>query len=85
METVGGQLDRYVRNRSLGWLLSMTRGAAEMADLSDLHQFLHRGYSAFRDMDEVGPLIHRLVTRETRVMEQIMARHPEPFRVPDHL
>ncbi len=85
VETVGGQLDRYVRNRSLGWLLSMTRGAAEMAELSDLHQFLHRGYSAFRSMDEVEPLIRRLVARETRVLEQIMAGHPEPFRVPDHL
>ena len=30
-------------------------------------------------------IFRRLVARETRVLEQIMARHPEPFRVPDHL
>ncbi|MBO6850124.1 MAG: hypothetical protein JJ867_06570, partial [Marinobacter sp.] len=82
---VGRQLDRYVRNRTLGWLLSMTRGPAEMADLSDLHSFLHRGYSAFRQMDEVEALIERLVTREQQVMENILQGHPQPFRLPDHL
>ncbi|MGM0768801.1 MAG: FFLEELY motif protein [Pseudomonadota bacterium] len=82
---VGRQLDRYVRNRSLGWLLSMTRGPADMADLSDLHSFLHRGYSAFREMDEVDTLIARLITREQQVMENILHGHPEPFRLPDHL
>lgn len=80
---VGRQLDRYVRNRTLGWLLSMTRGPAEMADLSDLHSFLHRGYTAFREMDEVDTLIERLVTREQRVMENILRGHPEPFRLPE--
>ncbi|WP_372966409.1 FFLEELY motif protein, partial [Marinobacter sp.] len=44
----GQELDRYVRNRTLGWLLSMTRGTAERAGLGDLHSFIHRGYSAFR-------------------------------------
>ncbi len=82
---VGRQLDRYVRNRTLGWLLSMTRGPAEIADLSDLHSFLHRGYSAFRQMDEVEALIERLVTREQQVMENILQGHPQPFRLPDHL
>lgn len=82
---VGRQLDRYVRNRTLGWLLTMTRAPAEMADLSDLHSFLHRGYSAFRKMDDVELLIDRLVTREKRVMENILNSHPEPFSLPDDL
>lgn len=76
---VGGQLDRYVRNRTLGWLLSMTRSAAEMAGLGDLHDFLHRGYSAFRAMDNVEQLIAQLVERENRVMSQILANTPSPF------
>lgn len=82
---VGQQLDRYVRNRTLGWLLSMSRTPAEMANLSDLHDFLHRGYSAFRKMDKVDLLIDRLVTREQRVMENIINGHPEPFSLPDDL
>lgn len=82
---VGRQLDRYVRNRTLGWLLSMSRAPAEMADLSDLHSFLHRGYSAFRKMDDVDLLIDRLVTRERRVMENILKGHPQPFDLPDDL
>jgi len=82
---VGLQLDRYVRNRTLGWLLSMSRGPAEMAGLSDLHGFLHRGYSAFRAMEDVDALIERLVTREHRVMANILANHPEPFRLPTDL
>ena len=82
---VGQQLDRYVRNRTLGWLLSISRGPAEMADLTDLHSFLHRGYSAFRKMDDVQLLIERLVSREQRVMRNLMEGHPEPFRLPDSL
>lgn len=79
----GQELDRYVRNRTLGWLLSMTQGPAEMAGLSDLHSFLHRGYSAFRKMDRVNELIERLISREQRVMENILAGHPFPFALPD--
>ncbi|ROQ45127.1 hypothetical protein EDB94_2474 [Marinobacter sp. 3-2] len=82
---VGQQLDRYVRNRTLGWLLSMTRGPAEMADLTDLHSFLHRGYSAFRKMDDVELLIDRLVSREQRVMRNILDHHPDPFSLPENL
>lgn len=82
---VGRQLDRYVRNRTLGWLLAISRGPAEMADLTDLHSFLHRGYTAFRGMDDVRPLIDRLVAREKRVLENILTHQPEPFRVPDLL
>ncbi len=80
---VGRQLDRYVRNRTLGWLLSLSRGPAEMAELTDLHSFLHRGYTAFRHMDNVESLIDRLVARETRVLDNVLNHHPEPFRVPD--
>ncbi|MFO8141211.1 MAG: hypothetical protein R6T87_04845 [Marinobacter sp.] len=81
----GQQLDRYVRNRSLGWLLAMARGPADMAELGDLHSFLHRGYSAFRKMDKVDLLISRLISREQRVMENILASHPEPFSLPGDL
>lgn len=76
---VGGQLDRYVRNRSLGWLLAMSRGPAEMADLADLHGFLYRGYRAFQSMDRVDRLIDEVVRRESEILERILAGHPDPF------
>lgn len=82
---VGHRLDRYVRNRTLGWLLSMSRGPADMAGLQDLHSFLHRGYSAFRRMDNVGKLIDRLVRREQQIMHNILAQQPQPFVLPDSL
>lgn len=82
---VGRQLDRYVRNRTLGWLLTMSRTPAEMADLSDLHSFLRRGYSAFRRMEDVERLIDRLVAREEKVLDNILKGHPEPFELPGDL
>ncbi|MBZ2169106.1 MULTISPECIES: FFLEELY motif protein [Marinobacter] len=85
VEDVGLQLERYVRNRTLGWLLSIGKTPAEMAGLEDLHSFLHRGYSAFRQMDNVEILIRRLVRRETRVMENILQGHPDPFTLPGDL
>ena len=81
----GQQLDRYVRNRTLGWLLGMTRGPADLAELGDLHSFLHRGYSAFRKMDKVDVLIQRLISREQQVMTNILEGHPEPFALPGDL
>ncbi|WP_166263309.1 FFLEELY motif protein [Marinobacter caseinilyticus] len=78
---VGRQLNRYVKNRSLGWLLGMSRGPADMAGLEDLHSFLHRGFQAFQTMDRVDTLINEVVARETRVLDQILAVHPQPFRV----
>lgn len=76
---VGHCLDRYVRSRSLGWLLSVSRGPADMAGLADLHGFLHRGYRAFQSMAGVDALIERVVSRERRVYQRIMANHPAPF------
>lgn len=85
IEDVGLQLNKYVRNRTLGWLLSMAKTPADMAGLADLHGFMHRGYTAFRAMDDVDSLIERLVSREQRVMDNILAAHPEPFRLPADL
>lgn len=82
---VGQQLDRYIRNRTLGWLLTISRAPADMADLTDLHSFLYRGYTAFRRMDNVQLLIERLVTREKQVMDNILNNHPDPFRLPGDL
>jgi hypothetical protein len=56
-----------------------------MADLTDLHSFLHRGYSAFRKMDDVELLIDRLVSREQQVMRNILNHHPDPFSLPGDL
>ena len=52
---------------------------------TDLHSFLHRGYSAFRKMDDVELLIDRLVSREQRVMRNILDHHPDPFSLPENL
>ncbi|MEC7816821.1 MAG: hypothetical protein VX939_11145 [Pseudomonadota bacterium] len=79
----GRELDRYVRNRTLGWLLAMAKGPAEMADLSDLHGFLHRGYSAFREMADVEALIDRLIRREQQILDNLRAGHPDPFVLSD--
>lgn len=85
VEKVGRQLDSYVRNRTLGWLLSMSRAPAEMARMEDLHSFLHRGYRAFRAMDRVDALISELVIRESLVLEQIMSGQPDPLALPGSL
>ncbi|MEX0604773.1 MAG: hypothetical protein WD623_05850 [Marinobacter sp.] len=78
---VGSQLNRYVKSRSVGWLLGMSRGPADMAGLEDLHAFLHRGYSAFQAMDRVDVLINEVVARERQVVAQILAGDQEPFSV----
>lgn len=70
---VGDDLDRYVRSKTLALLLRMTRGAAEMAGLGDLHNFLRRGFDAFLEMEGVTELLDTVVRRETLILEGLLA------------
>lgn len=79
---IGNGLQRYVGSRSLRFALKMTEGAAGMAGVGQLHHFLTRGFAVFREMKGVDNLLNRVVSRETWILEQILAGHPLPEAVP---
>ena len=80
---IGQDLQRYVDSRSLRVALKMTEGAAQMAGVGELHQFLRRGFRIFREMKGVDRLLDKIVRRETWILEQILAGQTLPEELPE--
>lgn len=76
---IGNDLEQYVHSRFLAFTLRMTAGPAELAGLGELHNFLTRGFHAFRAMEQVEQLLEIIVSRETRILDRIYERAPAPF------
>ncbi len=67
----GLKLEHYARSQSIAFGLRMTEGAAEMAGLAALHQFIRRGFKAFQSMEDVPLLMNTIVDRERALMQAI--------------
>lgn len=80
---IGQGLQRYVDSRSLRVALKMTEGAAQMAGVGELHRFLTRGFRVFREMKGVDKLLETIVSRETWILERMLAGEPLPVVVPE--
>lgn len=81
---IGDDLDRYVHSKFLNFTLKMTRKPAEMAGVGALHDFLFRGFQAFKSMESVDLLLEQIIERETCILEQIYSQHPSPLALPQH-
>jgi len=79
---VGAALDRYVRKRMLRTSLAMMRRPARVAGLSALHDFLERGFAAFRTMNGADEFLATIRERETALHDAIMSGDTAPFKDP---
>ncbi|MBC7502620.1 MAG: hypothetical protein H7315_19305 [Herminiimonas sp.] len=79
VQSLGDSLCQLVRTPLLGATLMMMRGPAELAGLSDLHSFLHQGFSAFKAMRDPRAFVSTIVSRETLIMKNLFDGLPEPF------
>ena len=78
---LGDSLCELVRIPLLSLTLSVMKGPARLAGLSDLHQFLDRGFSTFKKMKKPAPFVETIVSRERQVLAHIYAGRNEPFDV----
>jgi hypothetical protein len=76
---VGRDLDRLVHTPLLYSSLKMMRRPAKLAGLAELHHFLERGFTAFRDMNGAAEFLVIILRREAEVLERIFAGLPNPF------
>ena len=60
-------------------LLRGMRRPARLAAFGELQDFLERGLGAFRHMQDPREFLDTIERRETRILQQIYARHPHPF------
>jgi hypothetical protein len=80
--TIGTALDRYVRQPLLRGALAMMRKPARMSGHSALHDFLERGFGAFRRMGGAAEFLSTIEERETALMNRIADGANDPFSDP---
>jgi hypothetical protein len=79
---IGAGLDDYVRKPLLHSALVMMRHPARLAGVSVLHDFLERGFVAFRKMHGASEFLATIDARERKLMEDIFAGATAPFPEP---
>jgi hypothetical protein len=79
VHSVGTSLCELVRIPLIGGTLKMMRGPAQMAKLGELHEFLERGFLAFKAMKAPRKFVEATIARELQIMENLYAKVPRPF------
>lgn len=79
---VGAALDVHVSRPLLRSALAMMRRPARVAGFGALHDFLERGFNAFRAMHGAEVFLATIDGRETALLERIFAGENAPFPEP---
>jgi hypothetical protein len=75
----GQDLDSLISIPALGTALRVARVPARMLGVMDLHQFLERGYRAFKRMGGANALLRIIEQRETQLMQRLTEGAADPF------
>jgi len=81
--SVGKDLDRVVRKPVIYGMLVLARKPARHAGFGELHDFLERGFVAFRRMGSAKAFLQTIERRETLILERLFAGEPRPFDLPE--
>ncbi len=81
IHSVGTSLCELVRIPLIGGTLAMMRAPARMAGLAELHDFLDRGFRAFRQMRQPREFVTRIVQRESTIMQNLYGEKANPFDI----
>jgi len=81
VQELGDSLCELVKIPLLAITLTIMKGPAKLAGLGDLHQFLERGFSTFKQMRAPAKFVDQIVGRERSVMARIYDGKKDPFDV----
>lgn len=76
---IGTALDRLARKPLIAGALRLMEGPAHAAGLGALHDFLARGFAAFRGMRGADEFLAVIGARETRINARLFAADPRAF------
>jgi hypothetical protein len=71
--SVGADLDRIVRHAWIGSALYLWQAPARAIGFGVLHDFLNRGFDAFRNIADAWTFLQTIREREVQLMEQLFA------------
>ena len=77
-EGVGMRLDALVKKPLVHRTLKLMRKPASAAGLSDLQDFLERGFEAFHEMHGAADFLATVRERETRILNALFSGEPLP-------
>jgi hypothetical protein len=77
---VGARLDALVKKPFVFRTLKLMRQPARVAGLTDLQDFLERGFDAFRGMDGAEEFLQTVRERETALLESLFSGQPLVIR-----
>jgi hypothetical protein len=78
---VGERLDALVKRPFVFSTLKLMRRPAKMAGLSDLQDFLERGFRAFAAMKGAEPFVELVQEREREILIRLFSASARPFSV----
>ena len=73
---IGRDLDHVVHRSIVYNTVLLSRKPAELAGLTALHQFIERGFRAFRNMNGADEFLEEIMRREFEVMDAVLADAP---------
>jgi hypothetical protein len=79
---IGLALDFHVKKPLVRTALAMMRQPARLAGMAALHDFLERGFAAFRGMGGVETFLKTIDQRESEIMDSIIGGATDPFPDP---
>ena len=79
---IGAALNRYVKTPLLRAALVIMRQPAKLAGMLVLHDFLERGFIAFRNMHGADEFLGTILARETDLMNAVFDGDNAPFADP---
>jgi hypothetical protein len=78
---IGAALDKLARKPLIAGALRVMEAPARAAGLGALHDFLARGFAAFRGMHGADEFLAIIGARESRISARLFAGDPHPFDV----
>ena len=76
---IGDAIDALTRKPLLRAAIALIKGPAHAAGMGELHDFLDRGFYAFRHMQGAAEFLATIRERESLILERLFARHKAPF------
>ena len=77
---IGVALDALARKPLIARAIELMRAPAHAAGLGELHDFLERGFGAFRHMRGAREFLAIIDRRERLILDRIFEADPDPFR-----
>ena len=78
---IGERVDKLVKSKLTAPTIQLARLPAKTAGWHELHDFLDRGYKAFKHMKGADYFLKTITAREKEILHHIFSAHPDPFGV----